>query len=152
MTQCCLSLTHLGIKWLTFCKQHFQMYFLVRKILYFDSNFPWGLIDNKSASVQILAVNSWQVITWTSDGPFHWCIYAQQSWMRTNLAWLFPKGLLLMMKKKAMQYEIWISKHNIWIICHYVEVTNTIMTMCIVKLMYIYLFPGFLFHFNEWRR
>ena len=65
-----------------FGRRHFQMYFSNengRIPIQISLKFvPRSPIDNKQALVKVnsLTPNRWQAITWTHDGPVHWCIYA----------------------------------------------------------------------------
>ena len=82
------------MKWLTVCRQHFQMHFIEWKCLYFKSNFTevsslgssWQEVNIGSGNG--LAPRRRQAITWTNDDqdffmsnkpcriPSTWCVFA----------------------------------------------------------------------------
>ena len=69
-------------RWLTFSRRYFQMNFLQRKLLYFDSNFieicsqgpSWQKPSTDSDNG--LVMNKRQAIIWTNDSLVWWRIYA----------------------------------------------------------------------------
>ena len=72
------TLTHNGAwtKWLTFCRQQFQINF--HNETCFDSNFHWiCLTDNNSALAPLMLGQHLrcQAITWTNDDLLNWWIY-----------------------------------------------------------------------------
>ena len=81
------------IKWRSFCRQYFEMNFLERKCLYFDSNFtevPESPIVDKSAMIQVMA--------WcqTVDKPMLLCKEVSH-WLGTNL-------------ESALCWWVWVSR------------------------------------------
>ena len=86
-----LRFTHWGPnKWLTFYRQHFQMHFLERRYLYFDSNFtgvcPWGCSwEVNIASGNGMVLIKVHAVMWTNDGPVQWCVYVSLSLTELNL-------------------------------------------------------------------
>ena len=71
-------------KWLPFCRQHFQTYFILWKFLFLDSNLPKfvpkGPIDDNLGLVQTIALHRTgnKPFIWTNKGLaiVYWCIYA----------------------------------------------------------------------------
>ena len=68
-------------KWLPFCIWHFQMHFIGRHFVYFESNFT-ELCSEESCWQKVsigsgdgLVPNRHQAITWTNDDPVHGCKY-----------------------------------------------------------------------------
>ena len=58
----------------TFCRRLFQMHFIIRKVLYFDSNFAETCyqrsMNTMLAVVQIKTCYSQQAVVWKNDGLF----------------------------------------------------------------------------------
>ena len=63
-------------KWLTFCKQHFQIQFLERKCLYFNSNFTEVCSQGYNGSCNGLVPYRQQAITRTNVDKDFWCLMA----------------------------------------------------------------------------
>ena len=75
-----VKLTQVETKWLTFCRQHFQVHFCELKLFIFRLNLieicslgtNWQLVSFGSGNS--LAQNRWQAITLTNDDLVQWCI------------------------------------------------------------------------------
>ena len=90
-----------GPKIHTIFRWHFELHFILWKLLCFDENFNEIYLQRSDCqypsigSENGLAPNRWQAITWTNDGLVYWHIYASLGLNESNKKKLIINKLLI---------------------------------------------------------
>ena len=98
---------------------YFQMHFFKAKLSYFDGISPRFVPPRGQMTIihhwfnTGLALNRWQAITWTYDGPIHWCIY-----MESGLNVLTYQHLYLVCHNSSHYNNFSLKKGMSWSIMH----------------------------------